>query len=132
MKRKWLAVLIPLLAAGITFLLFRTVFVVGYVPSESMEPTLKKGDLILGLRLYGELETGDIIIFEHDGELMVKRIAAKGGERVEIDGVRYDVPQGAYFVLGDNADNSYDSRYWEEPFVAASDIVAKLQRRSSN
>lgn len=128
MKRKWLAILIPLLAAGIAYLLLRTVFVLGYVPSESMEPTLKKGDLILGLRLYGELETGDIIIFEHDGELMVKRIAAKGGERVEIDGKCYEVPQEAYFVLGDNADNSYDSRYWEEPFVAASDIIARVVR----
>lgn len=128
MKRKWLAVLIPLLTAGITFLLFRTVFVVGYVPSESMEPTLKKGDLILGLRLYGELETGDIIIFEHDGEYMVKRIAVKGGEEFESNGNRYAVPHGTYFVLGDNLENSYDSRYWEEPFVSESDIIARVIR----
>lgn len=58
------------------------VFVVGYVPSASREPTLEKGDLILGLRLNGELKSGDIIIFEHDGELMVKRVAAKSGERI--------------------------------------------------
>lgn len=48
----------------------------GYVPTSSMEPTLETGSLILGLRLFDELETGDIIIFRHDSSYLVKRIAA--------------------------------------------------------
>ncbi|WP_418461796.1 S26 family signal peptidase [Frisingicoccus sp.] len=36
------------------------------------------------------------------------------------------VPEGCYYVLGDNAGNSLDSRYWEEPFVKEEEIVAKL------
>ncbi|WP_418885922.1 S26 family signal peptidase [Enterocloster bolteae] len=27
---------------------------------------------------------------------------------------------------GDNAENSYDSRYWEEPFVKEEDVVARV------
>lgn len=31
-----------------------------------------------------------------------------------------------FFEYRDNADNSYDSRYWEEPFVGEGDMVAKV------
>lgn len=72
------------------------------------------------------METGDIIIFRHDGKLLVKRIVAVGGDTVEKNGISMTVPEGCYYVLGDNADNSYDSRYWENPFVKEEDVVAKL------
>lgn len=69
---------------------------------------------------------GDIIIFRHDGKLLVKRIAAVGGDIVEKNGTSMTVPEGCYYVLGDNADSSYDSRYWLDPFVDGADVVAKL------
>lgn len=88
-----------------------------------MEPTLKRGSYIIGCRIYSSLETGDIIIFRHDGKLLVKRIAAVSGDTVEKDGTSMTVPEDCYYVLGDNADNSYDSRYWEEPFVKHEDAI---------
>ena len=54
--------LIPVFFAFIVFLLFRFVFIIGYVPSESMEPTLKTDSYIFGVRVYKNIEVGDIII----------------------------------------------------------------------
>lgn len=34
-------------------------------------------------------------------------------------------PEGCYYALGDNAENSLDFRYWEEPFVKEKEILAK-------
>ena len=128
-RRKQRSWVIPVLCAAVTLLLFKTVMLVGYVPSSSMEPTLHKNSIILGLRLHGELKTGDIIIFRHDGELLVKRIAASGGEEIERNGEMITVPSGCFYVLGDNADDSYDSRYWEEPFVDEGDVTAVIYRQ---
>lgn len=120
---KWI---LPTIMMLLTFFILKCVLLIGYVPTESMEPTLEKGSYIVGYRFYSKLEVGDIIIFRHDGKLLVKRIAAVEGEVVELNGVNLTVPKDCYYVLGDNADNSYDSRFWDEPFVMKGNIVAKL------
>lgn len=145
MKIIWKRVKPWCIPMGLTLLfygLFRFVFLVGYVPTESMEPTLPQGSFILAIRIFDEPEVGDIIVFEKDGALLVKRVAAKSGEKVDLSKLPYmttvpipiwddpviTVPDGCCFVLGDNTQNSWDSRYWENPFVEYHNIVTKLIR----
>ena len=118
--------LAPIVITLVALILFHVVFMLGYVPSDSMEPTLEAGSLILGLRIYGELEKEDIIIFKHDGTYMIKRIAATEGDIIVHSGQTQTVPAGCFYVLGDNQLYSHDSRYRKEPYVKLEDVMAKL------
>lgn len=129
---------VPILLTLLTLFVFRMVLFIGYVPSASMEPTLQAGSFIIGSRFIGDPGKGDIIVFYHDGKLLVKRIAACHGEIVDRSELSYMtsvpiptwddpeliIPEGCYFVLGDNSQDSFDSRYWDDPFVRTCDIVA--------
>ncbi len=135
--RAWL---MPVCLTLLVFLLLRCVLLIGYVPSASMEPTLKENSFIIGTRIYSDLSVGDIVVFRHTGVLMVKRIAAGPGDVIDLSQISFmenlvppdrgweciNVPDGCYYLLGDNQSDSLDSRYWDEPFVASADIVAKL------
>ena len=132
-----------MLPVGLTlifYLVLRFVLLVGYVPTPSMEPTLPQNSIIIGTRLFAELKTGDIIVFQKDGVLLVKRIAGSPGERIDLTKISYmdsvpipifeqeviTVPENTYFLLGDNTQDSWDSRYWEDPFITADVVVARL------
>lgn len=120
MKRK-LQIIIPLLTFAVVFALLNYVLYIGYVPTESMEPTIPAGSILVGSRIYSELEVGDIIIFEHQNTKMVKRIFACSGDILPDGKI---VPINCYYVLGDNTSNSYDSRNWKKPFINKENIVA--------
>ena len=82
---------------------------------------------MLGIRCDGRLEDldrGDIVFFRHDGQLLVKRIAAMAGDTVRHDGTELVVPDGCIYVLGDNSVVSIDSRQWQDPFVNIAQIIA--------
>ena len=89
-----------------------------------MEPTLKTGSVLLGIRIIASIETGDIIVFRHNEKLFVKRVAAVGGDIIEENGQTLTVPAECFYVLGDNTEHSYDSRCWKEPFVERQDVLA--------
>ena len=88
------AIVLLALAMLIPTILFQGVFMLMYVPSESMSPTLNSGDVLLGSRVFSELERGDIVVFEKDGSMLIKRIIGLPGEEVRI------ADDGTIFVDG--------------------------------
>jgi signal peptidase I len=58
---------------------------------------------------------------EHDHEILLKRGAVSRGGR-------YEVPPGHYFVMGDNRDNSKDSRFEGVEYVPEENLVGRAAR----
>ena len=75
---------IPVGLTLLFYVLLRHVFLIGYVPTSSMEPTFLQESFILGIWIFDEPQVGDIIVFEKDGALLVKRIAACPGDKVDL------------------------------------------------
>ena len=125
-KRQVKEWIVPVLISLALFIILRFVLFVGIVPTDSMEPTIKQWSLVLGNRWYQELQKEDVIVFRMDDRYVVKRIAAVPGDSVCIKGQHVKVPESSYYVLGDNPKTSYDSRYYEDPFVKAVNVVAVI------
>lgn len=119
-------ILIPCFCAILTALILKYVLFIGGVPSVSMEPALHKGDIIAATRIFKNINEGDIVIFKHENKYCIKRVAAVGPKKITIDEKEYFVPQNCLFMLGDNYDYSYDSRFWKETYIRSDMVIAKL------
>jgi signal peptidase I len=122
-----------------------------------MENTIMPGDRIISTRYdKHDISRYDIVVFlppDDPEEYYIKRVIGLPGETILVEGGKvyadgvelddsfiaeemdalgegtYTVPDGCYFVMGDNRNHSYDSRYWDTKYVPLENIVAKAKLR---
>lgn len=141
--------------AAVVFLLFSVIAGIAVVQGDSMKPNLTNGSAAVFFRLDHNYRRNDIVIFQPAGknDLLIKRVAAVAGDKVDIDdktgtflvngtaeqgspsigktfsrsgGVTFPftVPNGCVFVLGDNRETALDSRVIGT--VGTGDIIGKV------
>ena len=122
----------------------------------NMEPGLQPGDIVILVKT-DDVKTGDVCAFYFNNKLLLRRVIAREGDRVEIDEQGYvkvngefleedgyisehalgqcdidfpfRVPAGQLFVLGDNRDYALDSRATNFGTIAQEDIFGKPMAR---
>lgn len=125
------------------------------IAGESMEPTLSSGDVVL-LNKLGSIDTNDIVVFQPSSNLSaqysVKRVIGTPGDKIVISGgdvyvndvlfhniadtediedaglaaTEIVLGEDEYFLLGDNRNNSEDSRYETIGNISSEAVIGKV------
>ena len=139
--------------AAIAVLVATLLLPVMRITGTSMQPGFQPGDILVGWKTR-DLERGDTCMFYFNNKLIIKRLIGLGGDVIEIDeeghvavngeqldeesyiseyafglcdlDFPYEVPAGSCFVLGDNRDNSTDSRATNFGCISEEEMVGKV------
>jgi signal peptidase I len=137
---------------AVTIIIATRIFNIIQISGNSMQPTLTSGDFLISTKIFG-YEKGDIVAFYYNNNILIKRVIATGGDIVNIDDdgnvyvnskkieenyvqnlsygncdikFPFKVPDKEIFVLGDNRENSIDSRNKAIGSVSDDKILGKI------
>ena len=120
-------ILIVLVVMMLVLVMLHHTFPFIQVCGSSMYPTYRDSEVIVGYRLYRKkkLNIGDVILYHSPMEkdrVVIKRIA----------NIKKEGKNLLFYCLGDNPDESYDSRYYG--WVSSKNFVCRVinQRRNAN
>lgn len=112
-----------------------------------MYPTLKDGDIVYIKKYNLSFKQNDIVVIKKNKNIIIKRIIGLPNENIEINnyvyvnGKKYKdlyinntgdinniiyLKEDEFFVLGDNIENSIDSRFNEIGIIKRNEIIGKV------
>lgn len=141
--RNYICYLIEFIIIAALILILVNNFKVIKVSGDSMNPTLSDGQIVILKKHCDSYKMNDIVVFSCRDELCVKRIIGLPSENVYLtngevyvndvlikpyyyggESTLYELDQDDYFVVGDNFNNSVDSRDYGP--INSSDIIGKV------
>lgn len=146
---KQLKFIIEIVIIGaIVFVVNEIFFQICFVNGDSMNPTLKNGQMLLSTKINFDVGQNDIVVIKVKNKTIIKRVIGGPNDQIEFrDGYVYVndeqfdnrrandsgnvidkivLKEDEYFVLGDNRDYSIDSRFDEIGIIHKKDIIAKI------
>ena len=141
-----------IVVAAIAAIIATLVLPVLEIAGTSMEPNLNDGDIVLLVKT-DKLETGDLCAFYYSNKILIKRVIATPGDYLwlEDDGTvflngteleepyltekalgecdisfPYQVPENAFFMMGDQRETSIDSRSSVIGCISSDHIIGKI------
>ena len=140
------------IVAAVAALIATLVLPVIQISGDSMDPTLKSGDIVLLVKTT-KMKRGDLCAFSHSNKILIKRVIGLPGDEITVDDdgtvyingyaleepyvsekgfgecdieFPYTVPENEYFVMGDHRQSSIDSRSTAIGCIPYDQIMGKI------
>ncbi len=118
----------------------------------SMMPTLREGDVVVSIKT-GRADPGELVAFYYGNKVLVKRCIGTSGDLIDMDeagnvsvngepleepylaerafgecdiALPYQVPDGRFFVMGDQRETSIDSRNTLVGCIASEQMIGRI------
>ena len=131
----------------IIFFINQYFFQICFIQGESMSPTLKKDSMILIKKFDLSINYNDIVVIKKKNKTIIKRVVGLPNDSIKIDKYLYIngnkkddsyieeageikkeilLRENEFFVLGDNIQNSIDSRFSEIGIIKKDEIIGQM------